>query len=152
MSNGTKVTALLAFVALTGACRSDVTSPEALTIVGEWGQGAYLLEEVKGQTHVHTGRFAFIRQGGGFAGEGRQSGFCRKAGGDYTGPLATGASYQITGGVQDGDRVRFRSDLCTYEGAISKDGKEMSGTARCTYTDGGVNFVWTGSWLANRER
>jgi hypothetical protein len=152
MSIGTKVSALLAIVALTGSCGADVTSPEALTITGEWGQGAYLLEEAKGQTHIHTGRFAFVRRGGGFAGEGRQSGFCRTVGGDYTGPLATGVSYQIARGVQDGDRVSFRSDLCAYEGTISADGKEMSGTARCAYTDGGVKFVWTGNWLANRQR
>jgi hypothetical protein len=152
MSTETRLTAILALVALTGACSPgpDATAPE-LTVVGLWGHGANLREAVHHQTHIHTGHFSFVRRGDGFAGEGQQSGFCRGDEGDYVGPLATGVPYRISGGVQDGDRVSFRSDLCEYQGTLSADGEHIEGTARCAYTDGGADFVWTGPWLANRK-
>ncbi len=135
------------------ACSSEVsTAPAPLGIVGLWNQGANLQDSVNNQTHIHTGYFSFTQQGAaGFAGSARQSGFCRNAEQDYTGPLATGVPYAITDGAQQGDRVSFRSELCSYEGTLSADGAHIEGSARCTYTEGGVNFVWTGAWLANRQ-
>ena len=42
-------------------------------------------------------------------------------------------------------------ELCTYEGTLSADNAHIDGTARCSYVQNGVDFVWTGDWLANRE-
>ena len=139
-------------MAVLGACSQESgTSPAPLSILGLWNQGANLRETAKNQTHIHAGYFSFTEEGDGFAGRGQQSGFCRGANGDYTGPFATGTSYAIADGVQEGDRVTFRDELCTYEGTLSTDDAHIAGTARCTYTDGGASFVWTGDWLANRE-
>ena len=153
MPTASPVPACLALLAALAACSagSDAAAPEPLTLAGLWSQGANLSEESKGQTHIHTGWFSFERRGAGFAGEGEQSGLCRRADGDYVGPLATGVPYAIAGGVQDGDRVSFRSALCEYQGTLSPDRQHIEGTTRCAYTDGGVDFVWTGAWLANRE-
>jgi hypothetical protein len=140
-----------ALVAL-AACASDSTSPGSLTVVGLWGHGANLREAVHDQTHIHVGHFSFVRRGDGFEGRGQQWGYCRATDGqDYTGPLATGTPYAITHGVQSGNEVSFRSDLCEYRGTLSADAQHIEGTARCAYTDGGEDFVWTGPWLANRE-
>lgn len=88
----------------------------------------------------------------GFVGGGEQSGFCSGPNGHYEGPLANGAPYDIADGVQEGDQISFKSELCTYQGALSADGEPITGTARCAYTQAGVNFVWTGDWLGNRGR
>ena len=153
MHSGTPTAIMLALAALTGACSSEDggTSPSPLTIVGRWGQGANLSESAREQTHIHTGYFTFVRRGDGFGGSGQQTGLCRAEGGDYAGPLATGALYEITEGVEQGDRVSFKSDLCEYQGTLSADGAHIEGTARCAYTQDGAGFVWTGAWLANRE-
>jgi len=152
MHSGTPTAIALALVALTGACSPEEgTSPSPLSIVGQWGQGANLSETARAQTHIHTGYFTFVRQGSGFTGSGWQTGLCRGEGGDYAGPLATGASYEIVEGVQEGDRVSFKSALCEYQGTVSADGAHIDGTARCAYTEDGAGFVWTGAWLANRE-
>ncbi|HEY7505791.1 MAG TPA: hypothetical protein VH700_16955 [Gemmatimonadales bacterium] len=150
----TNLALLLPLLALAAACASDAdtTSPGSPAVVGQWSHGASLQEAARNQTHVHTGYFSFVREGSGFGGEGRQWGYCRAVAGDYTGPLANGVLYAITGGEQDGDEVSFRSDLCEYRGTLSADAQHIEGTARCAYTDGGADFVWTGPWLANRER
>ena len=145
---------LLPLLVLLGACASDAdtTAPATLTVVGEWSHGANLREDARDQTHIHTGNFSFVRSGDGFAGEGRQWGYCRAAGGDYAGPLASGVPYAVSRGVQNGDEVSFSTDLCEYRGTLSSDGRHIEGTARCAYRDGGQDFLWTGPWLANRER
>jgi hypothetical protein len=144
----------IGLLGLVCACSSPDggTAPAPLDIVGQWGQGARLEDTLHHQTHIHTGYFSFARHGAGFTGSGQQTGFCHAAAGDYTGPLADGVPFTITDGVQDGDHVTFKSPLCSYEGTLSSDSAHIEGTARCAYTDGGVNYVWVGDWLANRER
>jgi hypothetical protein len=149
-----RAAAAVAVGTLLYACSAqDSTSPAPLGIVGQWNQGARLTDPVNHQTHTHTGYFTFKMKGAGFEGTGQQSGLCTSAAhGDYVGPLANGVAYQIGDGLQSGDHVSFKSDLCTYEGTLSADGQHIDGTARCAYSEGGVDFVWTGDWLANRER
>ena len=152
MTRTLRSAAQLILVTLMAACSHETgTSPSTPSVVGLWNQGASLRDAANDQTHIHTGYFSFTEQREGFGGQGQQSGFCRAADGDYTGPLATGTWYGITDGAQDGNRVSFRSDLCTYEGTLSGDEAHIAGTARCAYTRGGVSFVWEGEWLANRE-
>ena len=147
------------FIAVVGsigavvACSShdSATSPSQFTMAGIWNQGARLQDTTLKQTHIHTGYFFFDQQGKSFAGTGQQTGLCQSPTGDYVGPLATGLSFDVTDGVQQGQRVSFRTDLCTYEGVMTSDGAHIDGTARCEYADQGVRFVWTGDWLANRE-
>ena len=139
-------------VVLVSACASEGTAPAARPSVGIWNQGANLRDSVNKQTHIHTGYFSFSQAGNGFTGTGEQSGFCHGANGDYVGPLAEGTPFKVTDGVQQGDRVLFKTDLCSYEGALSEDHDHMNGTVRCAYIDNGVSFVWQGDWLANRER
>lgn len=136
------------------ACSAqDSTSPAPLGIIGQWDQGARLEDTANQQTHIHTGYFSFEKKGAGFSGTSQQSGLCSSAAhGDYTGPLANGIPFEIRDGVQSGNQVSFRSDLCTYEGTLSADGEHIDGTARCAYSEGGVDFIWTGDWLANRQR
>ena len=135
-----------------GACSSEgATAPASLAIVGLWNQGANLRDTVNNQTHIHTGYFSFAQEGVGFAGTGEQSGFCSGPSGHYEGPLADGARYDIVDGVQDGSHVSFKSNLCSYEGTLSEDNAHIAGTASCSYVENGVNFVWAGDWLANRE-
>jgi hypothetical protein len=133
------------------ACSSQPEAP-SLSIVGTWDQGARLEDAGNGQTHIHTGYFSFDQKGGGFSGTGQQSGLCHAASGDYEGPLASEALFHIDEGVQQGSNVSFRTPLCTYEGVMSDDNSHIDGTARCEYTDQGTHFVWTGEWLANRQR
>jgi hypothetical protein len=140
-----------AFIGLLGACSSQPAAP-TLSILGTWDQGARLEDAANHQTHIHTGYFSFEQKDDGFSGSGQQSGMCHSAAGDYEGPLATGALFRITEGVQQGSNVLFKSSLCTYNGVISDDGLHLDGTARCEYTDQGTHFVWTGDWLANRQR
>jgi hypothetical protein len=128
------------------------TAPSALNIVGTWTQGARLQDTVNHQTHIHTGYFSFSQEGDGFIGTGQQTGLCHSASGDYEGPLATGALFNITNGVQQGSNVSFNSELCAYSGVMSADGSRIEGTARCVYTDQGVPFLWIGDRLADRER
>ena len=139
----------LPFAAACGRATTTPTSP--LSIAGSWTQGARLQDSAHGQTHIHTGSFAFVQRGESFTGAGEQSGLCHdESAGDYTGPLATGAVFQITAGVQHGASVRFTTDLCSYEGTVSTDGKHIAGTASCSYTDRGTLFHWQGDWLADR--
>jgi hypothetical protein len=148
-----KLGILLSVAAAAAGCSGDSgIAPPALSIVGVWNQGANLRDTVNHQSHIHTGAFSFAQEGTGFAGRGEQSGFCQGPHGQYTGPLADGVAYDIVDGVQQGDRVSFRSQLCTYDGTLSADQAHISGTARCAYNQAGVDFVWTGDWLANRER
>ena len=70
---------------------------------------------------------------------------------DCSTPLATGKRFAVVDGIQEGNRVSFRSDLCTYQGTLSADLAHIDGTARCSYTQNGISFVWKGDWLANRE-
>jgi hypothetical protein len=144
----------LGFLGLLGACSSHDagTAPSALDVAGVWNQGASLRDTTNNQTHIHTGYFSFARQGEAFTGRGQQSGVCHGPSGDYEGPLATGALFQITDGVQQGAHVSFKTELCTYEGTVSADGAHIDGTMRCAYSDRGVSFVWTGEWLADRQR
>jgi hypothetical protein len=143
---------MLVFIALAGGCSAESdTSPPPLSIVGVWNQGANLRDTVNNQSHIHTGFFSLVQDRSGFVGQGEQSGFCVGPTGHYTGPLASGIPYDIVDGVQAGDHVSFRSELCTYEGTMSTDNEHIAGKARCAYTEGGVNFVWVGDWLANRE-
>jgi hypothetical protein len=90
---------------------------------------------VTNQSHVHTGSFSFSQEANGFIGGGA-SGFSGGPKGHYTGPLASGTSYDIVDGVQAGDHVSFRSELCTYEGTMSTDNAHIAGKARCAYTEG----------------
>jgi len=144
----------LVFLGLVGACSSHDTStaPSALDLAGVWNQGANLRDTTNDQTHIHTGYFSFAEQGGAFTGSGQQEGYCHAASGNYEGPLATGALFQITDGVQQGAHVSFKTELCTYEGTVTADGSHIDGTMRCAYTDRGTNFGWTGDWLADRRR
>jgi hypothetical protein len=144
----------LVLLGLAGACSShDIgTAPAPLDLAGVWNQGANLRDTTNSQTHIHTGFFSFAQQGGAFTGSGQQSGLCHAASGDYEGPLATGALFQITDGVQQGAHVSFKTELCTYEGTVTADGSHIDGTMRCAYTERGINFVWTGDWLADRQR
>jgi hypothetical protein len=152
MSSAIGSTAALLLIGMISACSSDGgTSPASLSIAGVWNQGANLRDTVNNQTHIHTGYFSFVQERSGFVGDGEQSGFCSGPNGHYEGPLANGAPYDVADGVQEGDHISFKSDLCTYEGTLSADGDHITGTARCAYTQGGVNFVWVGDWLANRE-
>ena len=148
-----RLAAALCLVSALGACSSHEpdTAPSALSIVGNWTQGANLRDTANAQTHIHTGYFSFAQQGGGFNGTGKQTGLCHSASGDYEGPLATGGLFHITNGEQHGNEVSFNSDLCTYTGAMSADGSRIEGKASCAYTDGGVDFIWTGDWLADRQ-
>jgi hypothetical protein len=142
---------LIVLISMTGCSPESGTSPASLAIVGLWNQGANLRDTVNNQTHIHTGYFSFAQEGVGFAGTGEQSGFCSGPSGHYEGPLANGARYDIVDGVQDGSHVSFKSNLCSYEGTLSEDNAHLAGTASCSYVENGVNFVWTGDWLANRE-
>ena len=143
----------LVIIGMVGACSShDASTAPSLSLAGNWTQGARLQEKANGQTHIHTGSFSFDQQGNRFTGSGQQTGLCHSAAGDYVGPLATGALFQITDGVQQGSSVSFKSDLCTYVGVVSADGQRIDGTAQCAYVDQGVSFVWTGDWLADRQR
>ncbi len=151
MSPGVRPAVALLLSAMIGACSQESTSPPTLSIVGVWNQGARLRDSVNNQTHIQTGYFSFTQRGEGFTGRGEQSGLCTREDGDYVGPLATGIPYDISDGLQDGDRVSFQTDLCTYEGTLSREDERIEGTARCAYTEGGVDFVWTGGWVANRE-
>jgi hypothetical protein len=153
MSSAIGSTAALLLIGMISACSSDGgTSPATLSIVGVWNQGANLRDTVNNQNHIHTGYFSFVQERNGFVGDGEQSGFCSGPDGHYEGPLANGVPYDIADGVQEGEQISFKSELCTYQGTLSADGDHITGTARCAYTQGGVNFVWVGDWLANRER
>ena len=146
-------TVVFMLTVLSGACSAESgASPNSLSIVGVWNQGASLRDTVNSQSHIHTGYFSFVQKRDGFAGTGEQSGLCTGTHGDYVGPLATGKPFNLVDGIEEGDRVSFKSDLCTYEGTLSADKAHIAGTARCAYTEGGVSFVWVGDWLANRER
>jgi hypothetical protein len=135
-----------------GACSGDSgTSPVPLGVVGVWNQGANLRDSVSNQTHIHTGYFSFEQERAGFAGAGEQSGLCTGPHGDYVGLLANGEPFSISDGIQRGNQVSFKTDLCTYEGTLSADEAHIEGSARCAYTEGGVSLVWKGDWLANRE-
>jgi hypothetical protein len=91
--------------------------------------GARLEDAVNQQTHIHTGYFSFEQKGSGFSGTGQQSGLCTStAHGDYTGPLANDAPFAIREGIQSGDHVSFKTDLCTYEGTLSADADHIDGT------------------------
>jgi len=142
------------FVGMVAACSSHEvdTAPSLLSMAGNWTQGARLQDSSKGQTHIHTGSFSFAQEGDAFTGSGQQTGLCHGPSGDYVGPLATGALFQITNGVQQDRNVSFKSDLCAYTGVMSADGARIEGTVQCAYTDHGTSFVWTGDWLADRER
>jgi hypothetical protein len=136
-------------------CSSGATPPASpLSIVGSWTQGARLQETARGQTHIHSGYFSFARRGDALTGSGQQSGLCDvvSSGATYAGPLANGATYQISSGVQSGTSVNFVAGYCTYRGLVSSDGADMSGTATCSYDDGGSHYQWSGDWLAHRER
>ena len=143
----------LGLITIVGACSHErTTSSSPLSVAGSWTQGARLSEPTLNQTHIHTGSFWFAQHGGAFTGSGQQSGLCHDSSGDYAGPLANGAVFQITEGLQQGATVRFKTAMCTYEGLVSADGAHMAGTASCSYTDRGVRFEWSGDWLADRER
>ena len=143
----------LGLITILGACSHEgTTSSSPLSVAGSWTQGARLSETTLNQTHIHAGSFSFAQHGAAFTGSGQQSGLCHDEGGDYTGPLATGAVFQITEGIQQGAAVRFKTAMCTYEGLVSADGAHMAGTASCSYMDRGVRFDWSGDWLADRER
>ena len=153
MSKGLPSGLALGLLVVLGSCTHEhPTSSSPLSVAGSWTQGARLSETTHNQTHIHTGSFSFAQHGDAFTGSGQQSGLCHDASGDYAGPLATGAVFQITEGVQRGAKVRFKTALCSYEGLVSADGAHMSGTASCSYLDGGVRFSWAGDWLADRVR
>ena len=135
------------------ACSRGSTPPSSpLSVAGSWVQGARLQDAANGQTHIHSGYFSFAQRGDAFTGRGQQSGLCEAATGNYEGPLATGAEFQIVDGVQHGASVSFKTAMCTYQGLVSADGLHIDGTATCSYTDKGVQFNWQGDWLAQRER
>jgi hypothetical protein len=143
----------LAALAIAAACASrDATAPSPLALTGTWNQGANLRDTANGQTHIHVGHFSLAQRGETFTGTGQQTGYCHAASGNYTGPLADGTLFHVTDGVQQGTHVAFKTELCSYEGTLTADGAHIDGTARCAYTDGGTPFVWTGDWLADRER
>src|SRR5258705_10321562 len=103
-----------------GACSANTSdAPSPLSIAGDWTQGARLRDSVHSQTHIHAGSFSFAKRGDAFSGNGQQNGLCNTSSGDYTGPLADGALFQITSGVQRGAAVSFTSNMCTYEGTVS---------------------------------
>lgn len=136
-----------------GACSTNNTAATSpLSVAGDWTQGARLRDSVHAQTHLHAGSFSFAQRGETFKGSGQQNGLCNAASGDYTGPLADGALFQITSGVQNGANVSFKSNMCTYDGTVSADGLHMAGTATCSYTVQGTRFDWSGEWLADRVR
>ncbi len=144
-------TFVCAFATLSCSSERESTAPSVANLAGDWIQGARLNETALGQTHVHTGTFTFAQRGADFSGAGQQTGFCHAESGDYTGPLADGLPFSVRDGKITDAHVSFSTNLCRYEGDVSADGERITGTARCSYASGGVQFEWTGDWLADRQ-
>jgi hypothetical protein len=144
---------LCTLLCLAAACAGggEGTAPTGGSIAGRWSQGASLTDSANHQSHIHTGTFLIGQRGTSFSGTGQQTGFCHASSGDYTGPLADGVPFVLRDGVVSGSHVTFATDLCRYEGAISADGRHLTGTTICAYTAAGVRFQWVGPWLADRE-
>jgi hypothetical protein len=141
----------LPLLGFAGACRTDTTAPASTSLTGAWRQSGDLRDQVHGQSHIHLGTFTFSQAGTDFSGSGQQSGICHNAAGDFTGPLADPAPYQISSGHVAATTVSFDAGICHYQGSFENGNRNrMTGTASCNYTDKGVSYTWAGQWQADR--
>lgn len=147
--------AVLAIAACSG---NDNTGPERLSMTGSWRQSADLRDPASGDRHINLGAFSLVQSGDDFSGDGSQGidAFCTTAGATrYNGPLADPVSFPVVGTLS-GREVSFtRTDAlvsCSYSGSFVEGRTDrITGTASCSYVQGGVGYNFSGQWQADKQ-
>lgn len=150
MHRGLLYSGLLAVLA--GCTGQEPTTAQEFTMAGRWRHSADLRDSLTGDSHIHEGRFTLQGSGAAFSGSGRQWGSCATAPGvSYKGPLADTLPYPVVEGVQVGQSISFKTNICEYQGTFERGNpNRITGTGRCSYQFNGVNYTFAGLWQADR--